>query len=168
MNTTQIPPDTHQTSHRHPPRYLQLAQDANRRQQTPTDIARHAQTAPVNVLGCLKLSLCVCWRLLLSFVVLCSQEISLGCLGGDVRGIWGYLSGNFGNGRRSDVFWGCLASQSLQYGAVTLFWHSLERPIFPHLTTLRQQNIKMSICQLSKNGWVLPFFCFLKPVREKS
>ena len=100
-DTPRHPPDIPQT----PPRYLQLAQDANRRQQTPTDIARHTQTAPVNVLGCLKLSLCVCWCLLLSIGVLCSQEISLGCLGGDVRGIRGYLSGNFGNGRRSGLFW---------------------------------------------------------------
>ena len=88
-DTPRHPPDIPQT----PPRYLQLAQDANRRQQAPTDIARHTQTAPVNVLGCLKLSLCVCWRLLLSIGVLCSQEIFWGCLGGDVRGVWGYLSG---------------------------------------------------------------------------
>ena len=98
MNTTKIPPNTHQTSPRHPPRYLQLAQDANRRQQMPTDIARHTQTAPVNVLGCLKLSLCVCWRLLLYVGALCSLEISWGCMGGVVEGIWGYLSGNFGMG----------------------------------------------------------------------
>ena len=167
MNTTQIPPDTHQTSPRHPPRYLQLAQDANKRQQTPTDIARHTQTAPVNVLGRLKLSLCVCWRLLLSIGVLCSQEISLGCLGGDPRCIWGYLSGNFGNGRRSDVFWGYLASQSLQYGAVTLFWHSLERTIFfssDHAETSKYQNVHMS----AQQKWLgLAIFQFFKACQRE-
>ena len=109
-DTPRHPPDIP----RSPPSYLRGVRDANRRQQTQTDTARHTQTAPVNVLGRLKLSLCVCWRLLLSIGVLCSHEISMGCLGGVVRGIWGYLSGNFGNGKRSDVLWGCLGSQSLQ------------------------------------------------------
>ena len=34
-----------------------------------------------------------------------------------------------------------------------------------HLTILRHQNIKMSISKLNKNGWVLPFLCFLVSVR---
>ena len=34
-----------------------------------------------------------------------------------------------------------------------------------HLTILRHQNIKMSISKLNKNGWVMPFFCVLVPVR---
>ena len=48
------------------------------------------------------------------------------------------------------------------------FGKARKGPFFSHLTTLRHQNIKMSISQLNKNGWVLPFFGFLKPVREKS
>ena len=80
---------------------------------------------------------------------------------------WGFLSGNFGMGGARMCFGGYLGSQSLQYGAVTLFWYSAERHI-SHLTTLRHKIIKMSISQLNKNGWVLPLFCFLRPVREKS
>ena len=36
-----------------------------------------------------------------------------------------------------------------------------------HLAILRHQNIKMSTYILNKNGWVLPSFRFLVPVREK-
>ena len=53
------------------------------------------------------------------------------------------------NGRRSDVFGGYLSSPSLQYGAVTLFWRSLEKTIFlsPDLTeTAKYHNIYMSVC----------------------
>ena len=57
-------------------------------------------------------------------------------------GVWG-LSGIPGHRRRSDVFGGYLASQSLQFGAVILFWHRPERPIFSRLTKLSHQNIKM-------------------------
>ena len=89
-DTPRHPPDIPQT----PSRYLQGPRDANRRQQTPTDTARNTQTAHVSVLGCLKLSLCVCWSLLLSVGALCSLEISWGCMGGVVGDIWEYLSGN--------------------------------------------------------------------------
>ena len=93
-DTPRHPPNIPQT----PTRYLQGAREANRRQQTPTDTARHTQTTPVSVLGCLRLSLCVCWRLLLSVGALCSLKISWGCMRGVVEGIWGYLNGNFGLG----------------------------------------------------------------------
>ena len=66
------------------------------------------------------------------------------------------------------MLWGYLASQSLQYGAVTLFWHSPEKAhffSFDHTETSKYQNVCMSA---QENGWVLPFFSFLKPVREKS
>ena len=53
-----------------------------------------------------------------------------GCLGGVLRDIHGNL-------RHSDVFVEYLGSQSLQYGANTLFWHSPERQNFCHVTVLR-------------------------------
>ena len=84
MNTIQIPPDTHQTPPIHPQtpsRHLQGAGNVNRRQQTPTDTARCTQTALVSVFGCLGLSVCVWWRLLLSVGISCSLEMSVGCLG---------------------------------------------------------------------------------------
>ena len=34
-----------------------------------------------------------------------------------------------------------------------------------YLSILGHQNIKMSKSKLNKNGWVLPFLCFLVPVR---
>ena len=59
-----------------------------------------------------------------------------------------------------------MGSQSLQYGAKTLFRHSPERHNFCRLTILRHSNIKMVAYNLSKNG-VLPFFVIFRLVREK-
>ena len=135
--------------------------DAKRQQQTPTHTARHTQTPPVSVWVSEAASLC----LLLSVGALCSLEISGGCLG-DVWWVSGGIWVIFMDIGDAQMRLG--ASQSLQYGAVTLFWHSLEKPIFFSSDHTETPNIKMSICQLNKNGWVLPFFYFSKPVREKS
>ena len=62
---------------------------------------------------------------------------------------------------------GMLVSQSLQYGAKTLFRHSPERHNFCRLTILRHSNIKMVAYKLSKNGWVMPFFVIFRLAREK-
>ena len=59
-------------------------------------------------------------------------------------GVWGYLSGIHGNLRRLDVFGGYLGSPSLQYGAVTIFWHSPERHDFFHLTIPRLNKLASS------------------------
>ena len=63
--------------------------------------------------------------------------------------------------------WGYLASQSLQYGAVTLFWHSLERPIFfssDHTETSKYQNVHMS----AQQEWLgLAIFQFFKACQRK-
>ena len=129
LDTPRYSPDIPQT----PLRHLQVAGDVNRRQQTPADTAECTQTALVSVFGCLWLSVCVWWHLLLSVGISCCLGTPGGCLGvagGCLVGVWGYLSGIPGHRRCSDVLGGYLASQSLQYGAVTLFWHSPERPIF--------------------------------------
>ena len=60
-----------------------------------------------------------------------------------------------------------MGSQSLQYGAKTLFRHSPERHNFCRLTILRHSNIKMVAYKLSKNGWVMPFFVIFRLAREK-
>ena len=78
-------------------------------------------------------------------------------------GCLGYLSGFHGHQRRSDVCGRYLGSQSLHY-----FGTALKGPFLSHLTTLRHQNIDISIYNLNKNGWGLPSFSFLKRVREKS
>ena len=122
MNTTQIPPNTP----RHPPdtpRHFQGTGHANRQQQTPIDTARHTQTAPVSVLGCLAVSVGVCWHVVFPGD---SWGVSLGCL----VGVWGYLSGNHGSRRLLDVFVGYLGSQPLQYGAKTPIWQRLKRNNF--------------------------------------
>ena len=90
-----------------------------------------------------------------------------GCLG-DVwcisQGIWVV----FMEARGAEMcLGGLVGSQSLQYGANTLFWHSPERQNFFHLTILRHWNIKMVAYKLSKNGWVLPFFVIFRLAREK-
>ena len=68
------PTDIPQTSHRH----LQGTRHANRQQQTPINTARHTQTAPVSVLGCLAVSVGVCWHVVFPGDV---WGVSAGCLG---------------------------------------------------------------------------------------
>ena len=95
----------------------------------PTDTNRHHQTPQDTERCCLSMSgICP-----LASVVVC----------------W---HGMFPGGARM------LVSQSLQYGAKTLFRHSPERHNFCRLTILRHSNIKMVAYKLSKNGWVMPFF----------
>ena len=60
-----------------------------RHQQTPTDTARHTQTAPVSVWGCLLASFVICCRLLSSVDILSSMEMS----GGVFRGCLGVSEG---------------------------------------------------------------------------
>ena len=52
MNIIQIPPDTHQTSTRHPPdifREQEMPTDDNRRQQTPPDVLKQHLSVSVGV-----------------------------------------------------------------------------------------------------------------------
>ena len=160
MNTTQISP-------KHPPdipRHLQGTWHANRRQQIPRDSARHTQTAPVTVLGCLLVSFGVCWRLLAYCVHCRCHGVVWGMSGGCLRDIWVVFI-EIGGARM--CLGGYVGSQSLQYGTKTLFRCSPERQNFCHLTILRHWNIKMVAYKLSKNGWVMPFFVISRLAREK-
>ena len=59
------------------------------------------------------------------------------------------------------MFLGYLGSQSLQYGAVTLFWHSPERTIFfssDHAETSKYQNVYMSPQQIWLGFAIFMFF----------
>ena len=166
MNTTQIspghPPDILQT----PPRHLQGTRDANRWQQTPTETKSQPETPQDTDGCCLSMSGSVSWRLLVSFYSWRWQ----GGVWGTCGGVWG-VSG--GCRKVSECyFWKLeahrcvLGSQPLQYRAISLFWHSLERHDFFHLTIVRPQNIKMSIYEVDKNDWVIWFCCFLVPVKK--
>ena len=87
------------------------------------DILKQHLSVSWGVLGCLCVSVGVCW-----YVVFLGDATGLsgGCLS-DIHRNW----------RRSDVLGGYVGSQSLQYGAKTLFRHSPERHKFCHLTILR-------------------------------
>ena len=126
MNTTQTPlrhpSDTPQT----PPSHLQWIKNISRRQYAQTHIARHTQTAPVSVQGCLAVSVGICCRLMASWV-------PWRCLGGVWRMSGGCLGVSGWKSWKSEVlgFVGVyLGSQSLQYGAKTLIWSSPERHDF--------------------------------------
>ena len=122
MNITQTPLDTHQTSPRHPPdiyREQKMPADNNRRHQTKTDSPRHPKTLTSAVCVHLTVSVGVCYPLLISLA-------PWRCLGG----VWGMSSGYLGlsewyswNSKVLWCIWGYLGSQSLQYGAITLFCH---------------------------------------------
>ena len=153
MNTTQI-------SFRHPPDNPVASPRNTTYQQTPTDTHRHPKTQTGAVCAVWQLSLGICCHLLACHVLW--RRL------GDVWGVsGGYLSGIYGNWWRSDVLWGDVGSQSLQYRAKPLFRHSPERHNFCHLTILRHWNIKMAAYKLSKNGWVMPFFVIFSLAREK-
>ena len=82
-NTPQIPPDTHQTSPRHPPdisREHEKLTDDNRRQQTPPDTLKQHLSVSWGVWSCLFVSVGVCCCLLAP----CVLWRSLG-------GVWGVL-----------------------------------------------------------------------------
>ena len=142
MNTTQIPLDNPQTTPRYPtdtPRHLQGTQHANRRQQMPTDTARHFWTLTGAVWVCLAVSIGVCCRLF----ACCAPRrclggvcgMSGGCLGVSEWYSWksealGYVSGVSG-------------FSVLQYGAKTPFWHNSKRHNFfssDHTETSKYQN----------------------------
>ena len=98
INTIQISP-------RHFPDIPQTPPDLSREHDIPTDDnrcqgtdARHSQTASVCVLGCLVVSVCGCWCLL----VCCVPWRCHGVVSGVSEG---YLSGIHRNWRHSDVFW---------------------------------------------------------------
>ena len=66
--------------------------------------------------------------------------VSGGCLGG----VWGHKNGIHGHWRRLDVFVGYMGSQSLQYGATTIFWQNPERHNFSlpgRIETSKYQNV---------------------------
>ena len=88
MNAISIPPDTHQTSPRHPldiPREQEMPTDKNRRQQTPPFVLKQHLSVSLGVWGCLFLSGGVCCCLLAS-------SAPCRCL----VGVWGMSGGCLG------------------------------------------------------------------------
>ena len=160
--TTRIHPVAlHNTPHA-PPRHLQRTQCANRQQQTPTDTKRRLQTPQDTDRCCLSVYGGVCWHLLSSVSILCSLDIFDGCLRAVswvCVGIWVVFMDI--KGARM-CLGGYLASQSLQYGAITLYWHSPERHILfssDHTETSKYQNVYM----LAQQKWLgFAIFWFFK------
>ena len=69
MNIIHMPPDTHQTSPRHPPyisREQEMPTNDNRREQTPPDVLKQHLSVSSGVWGCLFVSDVFCCRLLAS------------------------------------------------------------------------------------------------------
>ena len=87
--------DISQTPPRHPPDIPQTPPDVSREHDMPTDDnrcqgtdARHTQTAPVCVLKCLSVSVCVCWCLLVCCVPWRCHGVIWGMSGGCLKDIW--------------------------------------------------------------------------------
>ena len=132
MNTTQIspghPPDILQT----PPRHLQGTRDANRCQQRQRASPRHPKTLTGAVWVCLAVSVGVCWCL---FIHGGDKGVSGGCRKVSECYFW-----------KLEAHRCVLGSQPLQLGAITLFWHSLERHDFfspDHSETSKYQNVSI-------------------------
>ena len=114
INFIQIPPDTHQTSPRHPldiSREQERPTDNNWKHQTQTDSPRHQKTQTSAVWAHLAVFVRVCYHLLAS-------PAPWRCL----VGVWGMSGGRLGVSEwlswKSEALrcvWGYLGSQSLQY-----------------------------------------------------
>ena len=140
------PRDTLQTSP------LQRTQHANRQQQTPIDTARHTQTAPVSVLGCLAVSVRVCWQFVLPGDV-------WGVFGVCLWGVWGVSGGIWVVFMEIIGAWMCLGGNWVlspcSMEPKHHFGRSLKSTIFFPRTILRHQNTKIAAYQLSKNDWAI-------------
>ena len=133
-NFCKYPSDIPQISLRHLQTSPRQAHGISREHKTLTEANRHRQTPKDTARCCLSMSGSVPWHLLSSVGMSCSLETPGGCLGGVWRVSGRYLSGIYGNWRRSDVHRGYVGSQSFQYGAKSLFRHSPDRQNFFNLT----------------------------------
>ena len=92
------------------------------------------------------------------------SEMWWGCLGLYLGMFWGVL-------RCSIVLKGVSGGSVLlgwnQGSAIIPFWNNFKRQDLFHPTHLRPQNIKTSLCKLSKNYWVMLYFVSFRFVREK-
>ena len=147
------------------PRYLRTIQDNNRHQQKPTDTKRRSQAPQKVVQGYVAAHVdieCICWCLLVSFgawrrlfSVLWCLEMRGGCLRIYSKCLWVLFM---------DVikFWvplrEYLSVQALYDAANALYWKISERQNSTHLAFLKHQNTKTSLCELSKNHWVIAPF----------
>ena len=137
----------------------------NRWQQTPTETKSQPKTPQDTDGCCLSMSGSVSWHLLVSF----DLWRCLGGVWGTSGGVWrvsgGYLRVSECKFWKSEALICVLGSQPLQYGAITLFWHSPERHyFFFHFTIVgymislffsaRQKDIKNGSCKWS------PCSCF--------
>ena len=92
------------------------------------------------------------------------SEVWWGCLGLYLGMFWGVL-------RCSIVLKGVSGGSVLlgwnQGSAIIPFWNNFKRQDLFHPTHLRPQNIKTSLCKLSKNYWVMLYFVYFRSVRVK-
>ena len=135
MNTTQIPPDTPQTSHRHPTdtsREHDMQADNNRRQSTPPYILKQHLSVSWGV-----------WRCLLASVgILCCLEMYGGCL----WDVWGVSRDIWVVFMEIRCAWMCVGGMwVLSPCSMELKHHfgtALKGTTFFYLTILRHQNTK--------------------------
>ena len=71
--------------------------------------------------------------------------------GGCLEDVWGYLGGNHGNLRRSDLSECIWVPSPCSMEPKHLFGAALKEMTFVRLTILRQQNIKMSEYKVNEN-----------------
>ena len=143
--------------------YLGTILDNNRHQEKPTDATRHQQMVPgTPVCSRMRGGSCwhwmafagVWWCLTAAFSVLWCLEMWEGLSGVSQRVsellLWtclrfGFLPGSIW------VFRPCLVQ-------LALYWKIFERQNSMHLAFLKHQNTKTSLCELSKNHWVIALF----------
>ena len=130
-----------------------VPKDTSWRQQALSAILKQHLGGSGDVGECLVVSVCFCQR----------QLVHEWCLE-DVLGVFGWCLWMF-------VVFGCVWGDiwdliPCRWRIYTILAQPWKPRFFP-LDILRRKNIKMSTYILNKNGWVLPFFSFLVPVRDK-
>ena len=153
------------------PRYLGTIQDNNRHQQTPRDSPKHPKRQFEDV-WLFRLTLNgICWCVLLSFgvwrrrrSVLWCLEMRGGCLRSYSKDIWVLFMNVIKVWVPPREY---LSVQALYDAANALYWKISERQNSTQLAFLKHQNTKTSLCELSKNHWVIAPFYISGPIKRK-
>ena len=144
--------------------------ETNKHQTTPTDGPRHPKRLFKEAWRLLLTLMGICWCFLVSFGVWPRLLASYGVLRCE-EGVWGasemvsecclWTCLRFGLLRGSIwVFRPCLVQ-------LALYWKISERQNSTHLAFLKHQNTKTSLCELSKNHWVIALFLISGSLRRK-
>ena len=148
----------HPYAHNH---LLQVSRDNSGQQQTPPDTKRQSQAPQKTIWGCVAVQADIEWHLLVSVDVWRRRLVSY-VVWRCKEGVWGVSHWVWVLFLGVFKVWFSLREhlsvQALYDAAIALHWKISERQNSTHLAFLKHQNTKTSLCELSKNHWVIALF----------